>query len=217
MNEMEIKITKEIILTILITSFLSVTVVIGLFFTIPVLKESIRGYHGIQGETGIQGPIGPQGIQGEIGPIGPVGLQGEKGDPGIQGPTGLQGLQGTPGEPFPKIQEWEDLGGWSYEEGELSGVSWSESMTITSEVWMIYWWATSTINSNERYVEIIVYNVLDVHTPVAYSISSQKYSGDVLYIFGEGTYLIEISLSYYDAYIINMFQARLLGPDGTIM
>jgi len=205
------KIKRETITTILITSILSIMIVIGLFFTIPALKESIRGHQGIQGGQGIQGLIGPQGIQGEIGPIGPqgeIGLTGEKGDTGIQGSMGPQGLQGIPGDPFPKIQEWESLIGWVYEEGELSGISWSETVSITSEVWQIYWWGTSTINSNERSLEIAVYNVLDIHSPVAYSLSSQKYSGDVLYIFGEGAYLIEISMIYYDAYLIGVYQAH---------
>ncbi|HEQ4230935.1 TPA: collagen-like protein, partial [Streptococcus pyogenes] len=53
---------------------------------------------GDRGETGAQGPVGPQGEKGETGAQGP---QGEAGQPGAQGPAGPQGEAGKPGEQGP--------------------------------------------------------------------------------------------------------------------
>ena len=53
-----------------------------------------------QGETGPQGPLGPQGFQGNQGPTGSQGNQGPtgaQGNQGSQGPTGAQGFQGRQG------------------------------------------------------------------------------------------------------------------------
>lgn len=49
----------------------------------------IANIHGIKGDTGPQGPIGPKGNTGDRGPQGP---QGVKGDTGSQGPKGDRGL-----------------------------------------------------------------------------------------------------------------------------
>ncbi|HGI6904848.1 TPA: LPXTG cell wall anchor domain-containing protein, partial [Streptococcus pyogenes] len=54
------------------------------------------------GETGAQGPVGPQGDRGETGAQGPAGPQGEKGETGAQGPAGPQGEAGQPGEKAPE-------------------------------------------------------------------------------------------------------------------
>lgn len=64
----------------------------------------------IIGDTGPQGPAGPQGERGDTGPQGPAGdtgpqgpagdqgIQGERGDTGPQGPAGDTGPQGKQGE-----------------------------------------------------------------------------------------------------------------------
>jgi hypothetical protein len=62
-----------------------------------------QGPIGPQGPTGATGPAGPQGNQGPIGPQGPQGAtgatgpQGPTGATGSQGPTGATGSQGPPG------------------------------------------------------------------------------------------------------------------------
>lgn len=57
------------------------------------------GIQGIQGTTGIQGPLGIQGLRGRTGIQGPEGIQGIRGHTGIQGPIGVTGagIQGTTG------------------------------------------------------------------------------------------------------------------------
>ena len=55
--------------------------------------------NGAKGETGPQGPAGPQG---ETGAIGPQGPQGETGEQGPAGPQGETGPQGPAGEGVPK-------------------------------------------------------------------------------------------------------------------
>jgi hypothetical protein len=50
-----------------------------------------------KGETGNQGPPGPQGMQGSAGPAGPPGPQGAKGPAGVAGPPGPQGPPGRVG------------------------------------------------------------------------------------------------------------------------
>jgi hypothetical protein len=52
---------------------------------------SIELTPGPKGETGAQGPAGPQGATGETGPQGPAGPTGPKGETGAQGPAGPQG------------------------------------------------------------------------------------------------------------------------------
>jgi hypothetical protein len=55
---------------------------------------------GAQGNTGPQGPAGPQGVPGatgNTGPAGPQGIQGNPGPQGIQGPGGPQGPIGNTG------------------------------------------------------------------------------------------------------------------------
>ena len=52
---------------------------------------SIELTPGPKGETGAQGPAGPQGATGETGPQGPAGPTGPKGETGAQGPAGPKG------------------------------------------------------------------------------------------------------------------------------
>lgn len=52
---------------------------------------SIELTPGPKGETGAQGPAGPQGATGETGPQGPAGPKGDKGETGAQGPAGPKG------------------------------------------------------------------------------------------------------------------------------
>lgn len=55
---------------------------------------SIELTPGPKGETGAQGPAGPQGATGETGaqgPAGPTGPKGDKGETGAQGPAGPKG------------------------------------------------------------------------------------------------------------------------------
>ena len=55
---------------------------------------SIELTPGPKGETGAQGPAGPQGATGETGPQGPAGPQGATGETGPQGPAGPTGPKG---------------------------------------------------------------------------------------------------------------------------
>lgn len=61
-----------------------------------------RGEAGPKGDTGIQGPVGPQGEKGDpgiTGPEGPQGEKGDKGDPGKDGQDGSPGKDGANGQP----------------------------------------------------------------------------------------------------------------------
>ena len=55
------------------------------------------GPQGLQGDTGLTGPVGPQGLQGDTGLTGPVGPQGLQGDTGLTGPIGPSGANGING------------------------------------------------------------------------------------------------------------------------
>lgn len=73
--------------------------------TIEEIKKAVaKGDTGPQGPAGPQGPkgdTGPQGPKGETGNQGPVGPKGDKGDRGEQGPQGIQGVKGDPGDRGP--------------------------------------------------------------------------------------------------------------------
>lgn len=68
-----------------------------------IVAESLQAakdsgeFDGPKGDTGEQGPEGPQGPKGDTGDRGPQGIQGPKGDTGDQGPQGIQGPQGPQG------------------------------------------------------------------------------------------------------------------------
>ncbi len=63
-----------------------------------------RGYPGLQGPAGSEGPQGIQGPPGRVGPQGIQGLPGPIGPQGIQGPPGPVGPQGIQGPPGPEGQ-----------------------------------------------------------------------------------------------------------------
>jgi Collagen triple helix repeat (20 copies) len=64
-------------------------------------QTGAQGPPGPQGVAGVQGPQGVQGIPGAQGPAGPIGLTGAAGPTGPRGATGLTGKQGTPGPAGP--------------------------------------------------------------------------------------------------------------------
>ena len=70
-------------------------------------EKGVKGDEGVglQGDTGLPGPIGPQGYPGPDGvrgPIGHPGLSGPRGPRGYPGPYGERGPQGPPGPPGPR-------------------------------------------------------------------------------------------------------------------
>lgn len=57
-----------------------------------------QGLTGPQGPKGDQGDVGPSGVKGDRGDIGPQGPKGDKGDVGPKGDTGEPGAQGLKGD-----------------------------------------------------------------------------------------------------------------------
>src|SRR4051794_37687954 len=72
-----------------------------LHFAVSVGDTGPQGPPGPQGAQGPAGPPGPQGLKGDTGPQGPQGLKGDtglQGPQGLKGDTGLQGPQGLKGD-----------------------------------------------------------------------------------------------------------------------
>jgi len=167
---------KTIGVSVILSIILSTLTTSALIISVPTLREMLRG------PPGPQGPQGPPGPQGEPGPQGP---QGEQGPPGPPGP---------PGEPYTFGKTWSYITGWN-----LTGVTSTQivrTIEVKGDLWRIYWWISSS--DPNAYILIVVYEGEFPEGNITAQATTHEYGGDVLYVFGSGTYTVKIEAEAVD-------------------
>src|SRR4030042_6311131 len=171
---------KVLMIVVLITTILSSCIVAGLFLGVPSIKELI---------TGPKGSPGPQGIQ---------GVKGDKGD------TGLTGTQGERGLPGPKSDSF-------HFQGKLILVTEleykfytsrnerSSSFTVEdSDIIKITYFSFGDIYQSGWETTIDIKKTDVDNKNWVYSTSNGFSTVNTFYVFGRGTYTINLTSYYCD-------------------
>ena len=172
-----------------------VAVVLSVILSVGISYFIVPSPQGPEGPQGSQGDIGPQGIQGLAGPQGLDGIIGPPGELGEQGP---QGIQGEKGDMYDFSGEWQELYQWDYPGGIVT-VTDSMTLEIESSLWRLRWYAIS--DQSDPGVLIRVYEGTRPDSIASLSAGS-GYDGDLLYIFGKGTFTIKVDAENLDTLYI---------------
>lgn len=171
---------KTVALSTIVSIIICTLLLSFLITTVPTFQDILRG---------------PQGLEGDMGPEGPKGQQ---------GPMGLTGPQGPVGASYNYTGDWEILKMYDRDVMIDDTITWN--FTVESDICKIYWWVYNDDLNPNIWFEINVYDIDGENEFVGVASTDAQAAGDVLYVFGRGSYQIELIVYAYDAYLVVISQ-----------
>lgn len=161
-----------IIISVVLSFFLTTSCILF----IPEVREVLRGPQGEQGVQGVQGI---------------PGVEGDKGLTGSTGSQGPRGLQGPKGDAFNFNGKWENITSWNDMIYTYSSTKSHTFTVIDSDVIQIMYFGFC---SDDNYYSNMFISITDNNENLVFYYSDESsLPGGTFYIFGRGTYTIEIN------------------------
>ena len=174
---------KTVALSTIVSIIICTLLLSFLITTVPTFQDILRGPEGLEGD------VGPQGIQGEQGEIGPQGIKGD---------------MGPEGAAYNYTGDWEILKMYDRDVMIDDIIYWN--FTVESDICKIYWWVYNDDPNPNIWFEINVFDIDGENEFVGITSTDATAAGDVLYVFGRGSYQLELNVQAYDAYMVVISQ-----------